>query len=63
LWTPNVVELLRAWIVNDLGGYEQFAERQTRHFGSMNGVETMPEGDLDEDGTPNYLEHLTEQST
>jgi len=58
----QAVQLLSAWITNDLPGYQTFAHWQTSVFGSTNAPNAQAEDDPDGDGAKNYLEFLTQTS-
>lgn len=52
----QAIALVRAWITNDLPGYQSFADWQIANFGFTN----APGADPDADGANNYLEYLTQ---
>ncbi len=56
---PEAVNLLAAWITNDLSGYRTFADWQIAYFGSTNAPNGGPDDDWDNNGASNYLEFLT----
>ncbi|MCW5552797.1 MAG: PQQ-dependent sugar dehydrogenase [Verrucomicrobiae bacterium] len=56
---PEAVNLLAAWITNDLAGYQSFADWQIAYFGSTNAPNGGPDDDWDDNGASNYLEFLT----
>jgi len=56
----EAVQLLAAWITNDLPAYVSFAAWQTNYFGSSTTPNAGPGEDADGDGAKNYLEYLTE---
>jgi glucose/arabinose dehydrogenase len=56
----EAVDLLAAWITNDLPGYVSFAAWQSNYFGTTNAPGAGPEDDADGDGAKNYLEYLTQ---
>jgi hypothetical protein len=58
----QAINLLSAWITNDLPDYVSFTDWQTSNFGSTNAPNTGPEGDFDGDGAKNHLEYLTQTS-
>lgn len=53
------VNLLAAWITNDLAGYQSFADWQIAYFGATNAPNSGPNDDWDNNGASNYLEFLT----
>jgi mono/diheme cytochrome c family protein len=55
----QAIDLLSAWITNDLPSYQSFADWQIAHFGSTNAPEAGRDFDFDGDGAKNYLEFLT----
>lgn len=55
----QAVQLLSAWITNDLAGYQSFADWQSVYFGSTNAANAQPLADPDDDSAVNYLEYLT----
>jgi len=56
----EAVELLAAWITNDLPAEVSFASWQSNYFGSTNAPYAGPRDDSDGDGAGNYLEYLTQ---
>ena len=56
----EAVELLAAWITNDLPNYVSFAAWQSNYFGAANAPNAGPDDDADADGAKNYLEYLTQ---
>ena len=52
------IALVVAW-VNDLAGYQTFADWQIVHFGSTNNPNAQPGEDPDGDGADNITEYLT----
>ena len=54
----EAINLISAWITNDLAGYKTFAEWQISFFGSTNSPNAAAQADPDGDGTYNYLEYL-----
>jgi uncharacterized repeat protein (TIGR03806 family) len=56
----EAVELLAAWITNDLPNHVSFATWQSNYFGSANAPNAGPDDDADGDGAKNYLEYLTQ---
>ena len=54
----NAIDLITAWIREDLPGYESYQQWADRHFAGQNGVDNSPEADPDEDGVTNYSEYL-----
>ncbi|MBE0542149.1 MAG: PQQ-dependent sugar dehydrogenase [Verrucomicrobia bacterium] len=55
----EAVNLLAAWITNDLAGYQSFADWQIAYFDSTNAPNGGPDDDWDKNGASNYLEFLT----
>ncbi len=55
----NSINLVSAWITNDLPNYQTFAQWQTANFGSTNTPNASPAADPDSDGAINTLEYLT----
>lgn len=55
----EAVELIAAWITNDLPAYQTYAAWQIAHFGSTNALNSGPHDDADLDGASNHLEYLT----
>ena len=55
----QAIQLLTAWITNDLPHYQSFADWQLARFGSTNAPAAAPDADPDADGASNYLEYLT----
>jgi glucose/arabinose dehydrogenase/mono/diheme cytochrome c family protein len=55
----EAIQLMEAWIEQDLPHYETFEQWQVRHFGSTESPEAQPEADPDDDGAKNALEFLT----
>lgn len=53
------VDLIAAWITNDLPAHQTFAAWQIAHFGSTNAPNSGLTADADLDGASNYLEYLT----
>ena len=56
---PAAMDLLGAWITNDLARYQPYADWQTARFGSTNAPDAAPDADPDADGANNLLEYLT----
>lgn len=54
----QAIQLLSAWITNDLPNWQSFSEWQQATFGDVDGLQALPESDPDGDLTPNYLEYL-----
>jgi uncharacterized repeat protein (TIGR03806 family) len=52
------VELLEAWIADELPAWQSFAEWQLGHFGPGNPPEAAPDSDWDGDGRTNRMEYL-----
>jgi hypothetical protein len=59
LLDTNAIELLSAWITNDLPAYQTFPDWQIAHFGATNAPNSAATSDPDADGALNYLEYLT----
>jgi hypothetical protein len=59
LLDTNAIELLSAWITNDLPAYQTFPDWQIAHFGATNAPNSAAAADPDADGALNYLEYLT----
>lgn len=59
LLDTNAINLLSAWITNDLPSYQTFADWQLAVFGSTNDPNASATADPDLDGANNYLEYLT----
>jgi glucose/arabinose dehydrogenase len=59
LLDTNAINLLSAWITNDLPAYQTFADWQAAHFGTTNAPNAGPTSDPDGDGASNMLEFLT----
>jgi hypothetical protein len=55
----EAVQLLAAWITNELPSYISYATWQTNYFGSTNSPNAAQLADPDNDGSKNYLEYLT----
>lgn len=55
----QAVELLSAWIANDLANYQSYPDWQIVYFGSTNAPAAAQLADPDGDGAENYLEYLT----
>ncbi|MEO8426729.1 MAG: PQQ-dependent sugar dehydrogenase [Verrucomicrobiota bacterium] len=55
----EAIDLLSAWITNDLPNYISFADWQLRYFASTNSPQSLPSADPDNDGAVNYTEYLT----
>ncbi len=55
----EAVELLAAWITNELSGYVSYATWQANYFGDTNAPAAAPLADPDGDRAKNYLEYLT----
>jgi uncharacterized repeat protein (TIGR03806 family) len=53
------VDLIAAWITNDLPSHLTYAEWQLAQFGSTNAPDSSPDEDADGDRAGNYLEYLT----
>lgn len=54
----KAIELLSAWINEDLRNYETYEQWRDRTFAGQSGVDTSAEGDPDSDGVKNYAEYL-----
>jgi hypothetical protein len=54
----EAVDLLRAWITNDLPNYRSLAQWQTDQFGSTTDPRAQPAADPDLDHAPNQQEYL-----
>lgn len=54
----NALQLLAAWITNDLVARLDFAAWQTNFFGATNSPAAAPDADPDADGAVNRLEYL-----
>jgi uncharacterized repeat protein (TIGR03806 family) len=54
----KAIDLITAWIREDLPGYESYQQWADRHFAGQSGVDNSPEADPDEDGVTNYSEYL-----
>jgi hypothetical protein len=59
LLDTNAINLLSAWITNDLPSYQTFADWQLAVFGSTNDPNAAASADPDSDGAINYVEYLT----
>ena len=59
LLDTNAIQLLSAWITNDLPAYQSFADWQLAFFNSTNAPESAAFADPDADGAVNLLEYLT----
>jgi len=55
----KAVELIAAWITNDLPSHLTYAEWQVANFGSTNAPDSEPAEDADGDRALNYFEYLT----
>jgi glucose/arabinose dehydrogenase len=55
----QAVNLLAAWITNELPSYVSYATWQTNYFGSTNSPDAAQLADPDGDNADNYLEYLT----
>jgi len=55
----DAINLLSAWITNDLPNDPSFADWQFAHFGSTNAPNAARDADPDNDGAKNLLEYLT----
>lgn len=55
----EAINLLSAWITNDLPGYVSFAAWQSNYFGATNAPNADTQADADADRAINYLEFLT----
>jgi len=53
------IQLVSAWITNDLPSYQTFAQWQVTHFGSTNAAAAAAGADPDGDQAINSLEYLT----
>jgi uncharacterized repeat protein (TIGR03806 family) len=53
------LDLMAAWITNDLAARVDFGAWQTNHFGGTNSPSSAALADPDADGAVNYLEYLT----
>ncbi len=58
----EAVNLLAAWITNELPSYISYSTWQTNYFGSTNLPAAAQLADPDNDGAKNYLEYLTKTS-
>jgi glucose/arabinose dehydrogenase len=56
----QAINLLCAWITNDLPSHVSFADWQVNYFGGTNAPDAGPNDDADGDGAKNYLEYLTQ---
>lgn len=56
----EAVELLSAWITNELSGYRSYADWQLTYFNSTSAPNAQQLADADADGADNYLEYLTD---
>ena len=54
----SAIQLLTAWITEDLKGYQTFADWQRQHFSSVDSLEAGPNADPDGDGIANQTEFL-----
>ncbi|MEO5804523.1 MAG: PQQ-dependent sugar dehydrogenase [Verrucomicrobiota bacterium] len=54
----EAINLVSAWITNDLAGYQTFAQWQLLYFGSTNSPNAAAQADPDNDRASNYLEYL-----
>lgn len=54
----EAIDLLRAWITNDLPNYRSLAQWQTDQFGSTTDPRAQPAADPDLDHAPNQQEYL-----
>ncbi|MEO6335562.1 MAG: PQQ-dependent sugar dehydrogenase [Verrucomicrobiota bacterium] len=54
----EAINLVSAWITNDLPGYQTFAQWQLFYFGSTNSPNAAAQADPDGDRSSNYLEYL-----
>jgi len=59
LINTQAVQLISAWITNDLSSYQDFTDWQVQYFGSTNNPADAAMADFDGDGAANYLEYLT----
>jgi len=55
----EAVELIAAWITNELSGYVSYSDWQLNYFGATNAPGAGPLDDVDGDRAHNYLEYLT----
>lgn len=55
----EAINLLSAWITNDLPSYVSFAAWQSNYFGATNAPNAGAAADPDADNAVNYLEYLT----
>ncbi len=62
LVNTEAVNLLAAWITNELTSYVSYESWQSNYFGSTNAPNGMKLADPDNDGAKNYLEYLTKTS-
>lgn len=58
----EAVNLLAAWITNELPSYVSYESWQSNYFGSTNAANAAKLADPDNDGAKNYLEYLTKTS-
>jgi hypothetical protein len=58
LLDTNAMNLLRAWITNDLPSYQTFAQWQIAWFGSTNAPAADRDFDADNDRASNYAEYI-----
>lgn len=56
---PEAVNLLAAWITNELAAYVSYPTWQSNYFGATNIPAAALLADPDSDGAKNYLEYLT----
>jgi hypothetical protein len=54
----NAINLLSAWITQDLPSYQSFPQWQIAWFGSTNAPEANADFDADGDGASNYNEYI-----
>jgi hypothetical protein len=54
----KAIELLTAWINEDLRSYETYEQWRDRTFAGQSGIDTSAEGDPDKDTVRNYAEYL-----
>ena len=54
----KAIQLLSAWITNDLPSYQTFAQWQVANFGSSNAPNAAPNFDADGDSSPNFSEYI-----
>ncbi|HUR45069.1 MAG TPA: PQQ-dependent sugar dehydrogenase [Candidatus Saccharimonadales bacterium] len=54
----NAINLLSAWITNDLPAYQTFGQWQVTWFGATNAPNAAAAFDADTDGAPNYSEYI-----